>query len=140
MIVLRGQILLFTKQWVSAGTAVYTLPASPGQHVAQKVSAYQVDGLITGADISADGNMIILSGYTSLIQPFLYILSDPSGKGFKERDLFEGKLERKALALPYHQVEGIAIKSKEEIYISNEYLRLGNIIELSQQLHLFSGW
>ncbi len=140
MIVHRGQIFLFTKEWISAGTSVYTLPVSPGQHVARKVSACQVDGLITGADISADGNMLILCGYSALIQPFFYVLVDPSGRGFENGDLFGGSVKRIPLALPYHQVEGIAIKSAEEIFFSNEYLRLGSWIEVPQQVHLFYDW
>ena len=139
MIVHRGQIFLFTKEWITAGTSVYTLPASPGHHVARKVSACQVDGLITGADISADGSMIILCGYNALIQPFLYILKDPSGNGFEDGKLFEA-CQRIPLALPYHQVEGIAIKSAKEIYISNEYLSLGSWIKVPQQLHGFFDW
>ena len=110
MLVQRGEIFLFTKEWITAGTSVYTLPASPGHHVARKVASYQVDGLITGADVSADGSRIILCGYTALIQPFLYILEDPSG----------GSLQRIPLNLPYHQVEGIAIKSANEVFLTNE--------------------
>ena len=135
MIVHRGQIFLFTKEWISAGTTVYTLPASPGNHLARKVSSYPVEGLITGADISADGSMIILCGYSSLIQPFLYVLRDPSGKAFEKGDMFGGSHKRVPLALPYFQVEGIAIKSEEEVFISNEFLRLGSLIQVRQQVH-----
>jgi len=135
MIVHREQIFLFTKEWITAGTTVYTLPVSPGNHVARKVSSYPVEGLITGADISTDGAMIILCGYSSLIQPFLYVLRDLSGKGFEKEDLFGGIHQRIPLALPYFQVEGIAIKSEEEIYISNEFLRLGSLIQVRQQVH-----
>ena len=135
MIVHHGQIFLFTKEWISAGTSVYSLPCVPGQHIARKVSSYPIEGLITGADLSADGNTLILCGYSSLIQPFLYVLRDPFGKGFENGDLFGGSRERLPLALPYHQVEGVAIKSAEEIFISNEYLRLGTLIQIRQQVH-----
>jgi len=135
MIVLRGQIFLFTKEWISAGTSVYTIPARPGFHKARKVSEYPVVGLITGADISANGNTVILSGYNSLIQPFLYLLRDPSGKGFENEDLFRGSHQKIPISLPSHQVEGIAIKSAKEIFISNEYLRVGSWIKVLQQLH-----
>ncbi len=135
IIIHRGQIFLFTKEWISAGTTVYTLPVSSGNHVARKVSSYPVEGLITGADISADGSMIILCGYSSLIQPFLYVMKDPSGKGFEKEDLFGGSLQRIPLALPYFQVEGIAIKNEKDIFISNEYLRLGSLVQVRQQVH-----
>lgn len=130
MILHNGQIFLFTKEWISAGTTIYSLPANPGSHLARKVSSYPVEGLITGADITADGSMIILCGYSSMIQPFLVVLRDLSGESHK----------RVPLALPYFQVEGIAIKSAEEIFISNEFLRLGSLVQVRQQLHRVSGW
>ncbi len=136
MIVHRGQIFLFTKEWINAGSSVYKLPAIPGHHVARKVSHKQIEGLITGADISADGNTIILCGYTSVMYPFIYILKDPLEKGFEADDLFGGTRRRINLSLPSHQVEGIAIKSADEIFISNEYLKLGSWIEIPQQIHI----
>jgi len=135
MIVHRGQIFIFTKEWISAGSSVYKLPAIPGHHVARKVSHKRIEGLITGADISADGNTIILCGYTSVMHPFIYILKDPLEKGFEDDDLFGGTRRRINLSLPSHQVEGIAIKSADEIFISNEYIRLGSWIEIPQQIH-----
>jgi len=135
MLVRGGQLILFTKEWISGGTSVYTLPAVPGKHIAKKISSYPVEGLITGADISSDGNTIILCGYNALIQPFFCLFTDPSGKGFENGNLFGEHFEKISLSLPYHQVEGIAIKSHEEIYISNEYLKMGKLIQIPQQLH-----
>ena len=109
----------------------------PGQHVARKVSGYPVEGLITGADLSADGNTLILCGYSSLIHPFIYLCIDSAGKAFENADFFGGSHKRLSLALPYHQVEGIAIKSEDEIYISNEFLRLGSLVQIRQQVHRF---
>lgn len=126
MVVHDDQIFLFTKEWISGGTSEYALPNSPGKHLARKVRSYPVEGLITGADVSYDGNSLILCGYSTLIQPFLYILEDESSKALK----------RIPLALPYNQVEGVAIKSKNEVYISNEYFRAGSLITVPQKLHL----
>jgi len=126
MVVHRGQIYLFTKEWISASTSVYSLPASPGHHIASKISEIPVEGLITGADNSTDEDKVILCGYNSLIQPFICVLEDPAGPAFKKI----------LLSLPSHQVEGIAIKSEKEIYLSNEYLRLGRFLEVTQQVHL----
>jgi hypothetical protein len=136
MIVQGGKIFLFTKEWISAGTTVYTLPTEPGQHVAQKISSYPVEGLITGADLSADRNTLVLCGYNALIQPFFCLFRDLSGKGIEDGDLFGESYEKIRLALPYHQVEGVAIKNSGEIYISNEYLKLGNLIQVPQQMHM----
>lgn len=138
MVVQSGQIFLFTKEWISAGTSVYTLPARPGHHKASRLTSYPVEGLITGADISSDENTLILSGYNSLIQPFIYLLNDISDKKFDSGNFFGGTHQKIPLALPSHQVEGIAIKNAEEIYLTNEYLKLGSWIEVQQQLHVLN--
>ncbi len=114
MIVHKGRIFLFTKEWISAGTSVYTLPALPGHYTANMITEFPVMGLVTGADISADGNTIILIGYNTVIQPFLYIFSDLSGRGFEGMDLSGGSHQKKIILLPHHQAEGIAFKNTEE--------------------------
>lgn len=125
MIVHKGNIYLFTKEWITAGTTLYKLPASPGHHTARMINSYPLTGLITGADISADGNTIFLSGYTTVIHPFIYLLPDLGGA--------EGRKHQ--IGLPYHQVEGIAIKNTKEIYISNEYFSFASWIQVPQQIH-----
>jgi hypothetical protein len=115
MIVLNGKIYLFTKQWTSAGTALYELPAQPGTHVAQKKGNLQTNGLVTAAGYDAASKTVVLVGYgVPLLNRFIYLLYD-----YKENDFFSGN-KRKMTINVSKQTEAIAIMNRERILISNE--------------------
>ncbi|RZJ69750.1 MAG: T9SS C-terminal target domain-containing protein, partial [Flavobacterium sp.] len=82
MIVSADSIYLFTKQWVSKKTSVYALPKTAGTHVAQLKETYNVGGLITGTAYVEDKRVVVLTGYSNLLQPFLYLLYDFQGHTF----------------------------------------------------------
>jgi hypothetical protein len=48
-IVSSDSIYLFTKEWVSMKSSIYSLPKTPGNYSANLISQYDVQGLITGA-------------------------------------------------------------------------------------------
>lgn len=85
MIVSSDSIFLFTKQWVSNKTVVYSLPKLPGTYSAIRRSELDVQGMITGATYMESQRLITLCGYTNLLQPFLYLLYD-----FNQTDFFNG--------------------------------------------------
>lgn len=117
MIVRDGQIHLFTKNWLENNTTHYTIPASEGTYVAQKQETLAADGLVTGADISASG-VIVLSGYRlSSGVCFMWLLFDYTGAGF-----FSGNKRRIELGsvLLAGQVEGICLRENGYGYLSNE--------------------
>lgn len=122
MIVTDSGIYLFTKQWVSNGTMVYFLPKVPGSYAATPVTGYNVQGLITGATYVKDKNIIVLCGYSSLLQPFVYLLYDFTGN-----DFFSGTKRKIVLDIPFHQVEGIATANGLDYYITNERFSQLNI-------------
>ena len=70
------ELIIFTKQWQSLGTVAYTLPKTPGEHVARPVGSNSVNGLVTGATYNAVSSIIYLVGYSTLLQPFLFQLDD----------------------------------------------------------------
>jgi hypothetical protein len=114
MIVIDGKIYLFTKQWVSAGTVLYELPAKPGTHVAQKKGSLQTNGLVTGASYDAVTKTIVLVGYgVPLLNRFIYLLYD-----YKGHDFFSGN-KRKMTIVGSRQTEG-AIFIGKQVWISNE--------------------
>lgn len=126
-------IYLFTKQWISGQTAVYSLPNIPGSHIAEKKAQFNVRGLITGASYKETSGVVVLCGYTALLQPFLYLLYD-----FDAFRFFSGNKRRVEVSLAFHQVEGITTIDGEHYYISNEYFHNSQFnITTSQQLHLF---
>lgn len=114
-VVSADSIFLFTKQWVSNQTSVYSLSKAPGTHIANLKVTYNVQGLITGATSFLAENLIVLSGYSSSLQPFIYLLYDYNGTNF-----FSGNKRKIGLNLAFHQVEGIATNNGLKYYISNE--------------------
>jgi hypothetical protein len=130
LVVGSEHIYLFTKQWISGHTTVYTLPKQKGTHVAQKTDSYNISGLITGACYFEAEKVLVLCGYTGILQPFVYLLYD-----FPGDDFFAGNKRRVNISLPFHQVEGIASMDALSYYLSNEsYVKAP--VNISQQLHL----
>ncbi|HNW69737.1 MAG TPA: T9SS type A sorting domain-containing protein [Bacteroidales bacterium] len=131
-IVSSDSIFLFTKQWISKQTSVYSLPKTPGTYTARLKTTYNVDGLITGATYLPSKKLIALCGYSNMLQPFAYLLYDFSGY-----DFFGGNKRKMSLELPYHQIEGIATHNGLYYYFTNEYFSRFKIIGSEQKLHLF---
>ena len=130
-IVSVDSIFLFTKQWISQKTSVYSLPKTPGTHIANLKSAFDVQGLITGATYLETKKLIVLSGYTKELQPFVELLYDFDGYSF-----FSGNKRKIQLSLPFHQVEGIATTNGLKYYISNEQFEQPPFINTPQKLHI----
>jgi len=131
-IVSEDSIYLFTKQWVSNKTSVYSLPKNPGYYIAKLKSSYDVEGLITGAVYLESERIIALLGYSDLLEPFVYLLYDFKGSAF-----FGGNKRKIGLLLPYHQTEGISTADGIKYYISNESFSLYSVINVPQRLHIF---
>lgn len=137
------KLLVFTKNWADNTTNVYSIPKTSGRHNAILESSYTVNGLITGADISPDEDVLYLTGYSTSEAPFIYTIHDLPKNSF---DVFSGKVSEKKsdiVSIGY-QVEGIAVfeitPTTHRVYISNEEFRtsLGPIkIEVPAQLMLF---
>jgi len=130
-IVSADSIFLFTKQWVSRKTSVYSVSKTPGTHIAKLKSTFDVQGLITGATYLETKKLVALSGYSTELQPFIYLLYD-----FKGYNFFDGNKRKIQLSLPFHQVEGITSNNGTKYYISNEYYSLPPSINVQQKLHI----
>jgi hypothetical protein len=129
-IVSTDSIFLFTKQWVSKKTSVYSLPKTPGTYVAGLRSTLNVQGLVTGATFMESKGLIVLCGYSNLLQPYIYLLYD-----FYGFDFFSGNKRKITVSLPFHQVEGIATTDGLKYYISNEYFTQPPVTN-PQKLHV----
>jgi hypothetical protein len=130
MIVKNDSIYLFTKQWTAEQTSVYVLPKTPGNYKASLKNTFNVEGLITGATYCADKNIIALCGYSTLLNPFVFLLYD-----FKEDDFFSGKKIKIAIGLPFHQIEGITSLDGLHYFLSNERFVKKPFFNTPQQLH-----
>jgi hypothetical protein len=130
-IVSADSIFLFTKQWLSNKTSVYSLAKTPGRHTARLKFTLNVQGLITGAVYLESKRLIVLCGYSGLLEPFLYLLYDFTGS-----DYFNGNKRKILISLPFHQVEGIATGNGLKYYVSNESFVQLPYISVPQKLHI----
>jgi len=131
-VVTKDSLYLFTKQWRSKNTSVYTLPKTPGNYVANFKKNYAIKGLITGATFVEDKKIVVLCGYNKKLKPFVYLLYDYKGNNF-----FSANKRKIKLKLPFHQIEGIATSDGLNYYLSNENFSRKPIISNLQKMHLF---
>jgi hypothetical protein len=119
-VVSSDSIYLFTKQWLNNRSSVYVLPKLPGTYSAQLRGTLNVQGLITGATYLESKRLIVLSGYSAVVQPFFYFLYDFTG-----HDFLSGNKRKIDINLPFNQVEGITTKNGLKYYVTNEKLVKG---------------
>jgi hypothetical protein len=120
MVSLGDSLYIFSKNWANQRTKVYVLPKTPGTFTAHLKTEMFAGGLITSADFNEQDSVIMLTAYTKLLQPYIWLLWD-----FRESEVLSGNRRRINLNLPLHQVEGVAWKGGHEYWISNE--ALGNL-------------
>jgi len=132
MILSGDSIYLFTKQWISGGSSIYSLPKYPGVHKALYKVSHNVPGLVTAASYIESKQLVVLCGYTLLLDPFFYLLTD-----FRGTDFFSGNKRRVGIVLPFHQIEGLATEDGKNYYISNERTQLEEFPDKAQGLHIF---
>lgn len=132
MIVDKGKIHLFSKNWIDLNTTHYVINSlAAGIYIADSVETFQTDYLVTGADKAPDQNVVVFIGYLSTFpgKHFMQILSDYTGDSY-----FNGN--KRKLDLPdasqMGQAEGIAFKNNSYGYISNE-----NLFFVTQKLRSF---
>ena len=128
-IVSKDSIYLFTKEWLTNKTSMYRLPKTSGTHSAMFISSFDVQGLITGATFLESRRLLVLCGYSSSLQPFIYLLYDYPGYRF-----FEGNKRKIGLNLPFHQVEAITTQDGLNYHITNEAFNQSGL-SVPQQLH-----
>ncbi len=129
-IVTSDSIYLFTKEWISQKSSIYSLPKEPGTYVAQYRDSFDLEGLVTGATYLDDKNLVVLTGYSTLLQPFLFLLYD-----FQPFDFLSGNKRKLSINLPFHQVEGVATEDGLKYFISNEFFSY-SMVTVSQKLHV----
>ena len=139
-IVTGDSIYLFTKQWVSSQTTVYSIPKTPGTHVAHRGETYNVKGLITGVTYIPEYQLVVLCGYDydkknifSALHPFIILLYD-----FKDGYFFSGNKRRLDFGSGVKaQIEGIATSNALDYYLTCEHFhttRMGLAFDFPAQL------
>jgi hypothetical protein len=133
-VVSEDSIYLFTKQWINFETSVYAISKSPGEHIAEFKTSFDVNGLVTGACYFENEQLLALCGYSSnLLQPFIYLLYDFTGQHF-----FSGNKRKVNIDLLIHQIEGICSEDRLIWYLSNEHVVQKPFININAKLHTFN--
>lgn len=129
-VVTDDSIFLFTKQWISKGTALYSLPKTPGTYPANYITTYPIGALVTDAVYLKSKRILALCGYSSTyLSQFIYVFYD-----FEGNDFLNGKKQKFILNLGLfpHQVEGITTIDGGTYYVTNEYQSVS-----PQRMHIF---
>ncbi|MFK7772798.1 MAG: hypothetical protein AB8F94_11685 [Saprospiraceae bacterium] len=122
----ENELFLFSKNHLDQKTKLYSLSKNVGSHTANLLQEFNADGLITGATISEDNNVITLLGYHKEVvnqvekfDPFIWLLYD-----FEENKIFEGKTKKLDIEIKT-QMEAICFGNKKNLYFSHESETLG---------------
>lgn len=113
----NDSLYVFIKDWLNGWTKRYVLNDFSGSQIAQLKDSFYVNGLVTDACISEDGQKIILLGYKDDLTIFAWMLWD-----FPENEIFMGNKRRLELenVLTRGQTEGICLLDSNRGFISSE--------------------
>ncbi len=111
----EDSLFLFTKDWKTHRTGIYSLSVKPGNQVARFRTEWEVSGLITAAVYSPERQELYLLGYTPL-DPFIRIYSgfSPDGLSYTSVEHTEFNDWRGT------QTEGLMLSSNGSLYVSSE--------------------
>lgn len=99
------------------------MPAVPGTYTAHFKAVFNVNGLVTAADLSPDGTAAALLGYDETTgATFVWLLSDFPGTQFFRGNKRRIKLPSTALV---GQVEGVCFAENRRLLVSNERVTVG---------------
>jgi hypothetical protein len=116
-------LYIFSKNWVNLRTKLYILPKEPGLYAARLAGDIYADGLITGAAFNPVDSVILLTGYTKVLTPIMWLLWD-----FRDANVFGGNKRKININLALHQMEAAEWISGSEYLITNEaFTSLGNV-------------
>lgn len=126
---LNDTFYLFTKNRSSefdGTTFLYSIPNQAGNHAAKLLGSFKTcpdfrHCAITSADISPDGNKIVLLSYSHI-----WLFTD-----FKKDDFFKGKVQQIDLA-NFSQKEGICFVNNHKVFVTDERKKKngGNLYQL----------
>lgn len=115
-VAMGDSVILFTKDWLSNKTSLYTLPVQAGTYSAKFRKRYNITGLVTSAAYSKTKKELLLLGYQNYTYtPFIAEVPD-----FSLGNLSFLDLKRINFDLFGSQTEGIAYSADGSVYVSCE--------------------
>jgi hypothetical protein len=114
-VVMDDSVILFTKDWQTQQTRLYTLPAKAGNYEAKFRKTYDISGLVTAAAWSKTKRELLLLGYNILLSPFISVVPDFGLNNFTFSDTRKINFESSGV-----QAEGIVYSADGSVYVSSE--------------------
>ena len=114
--VLNNDLIILTKQWKSNGTVVYSIPKTPGTHVAQRIEEFNSNGLLTGATYNPLSEVLFIIGYSSTLGSFTIRADKPTNAA-----IFGATPERISFGGGLAQIEGITYVDRNTYLVSSEF-------------------
>ncbi len=116
MVVWQNKLYLFSKNWQNKKTRLYELETSEGTHIANYKDTFDINGLVTGATINKELNILLLSTYSKTLNVNIWSFSN-----YTNSDFFTADSKKLTLKTPLTaQVEGITFIDKYKAYLSSE--------------------
>ena len=94
LVVIAGDLYVFTKNWGNQKTDIYKISTIPGVYKAEHIGTLDIAGFVTAADYDVKSNSLVLVGY-SLQSPFLVKID-----AVHLQDIANGNFERYELQVP----------------------------------------
>jgi len=111
-------LYFFSKNWANKKTRLYSMSKLPGDYQLKPIAEFDVDFMVTGADITADGKNVALVGYKNY-RTYMMLFTNIEGENFFAGNALRLDLE----SLGSAQTEGVLFTDKNELYINTEETR-----------------
>lgn len=111
-------LYFFTKNWANKKTRLYSMSKRPGDYQLKPIAEFDVDFMVTGADITADGKTVALVGYKNY-RTYMMLFTNIEGQNFFSVNALRLDLE----SLGGAQTEGLVFTYKNELFINTEETR-----------------
>ena len=116
MVALNGKLYLFSKNWQNQQTRLYELSSQAGKHKANYISSFNTQGMVTGAAINKEMDILLLTTYSPLLNVNVWAFTN-----FKGHNLLGGNAKRLNFANPLSgQIEGVTFTGNHKAYLSSE--------------------
>lgn len=108
-------LILFSKNWVNGKTRMYKVSKMAGSYNLSPVDDFDVDGLVTGADLCLETNQLALIGYKDRV-PFIFLFNNFNGNKLGTDKVYRFNLNK----LKNSQTESISYIDKDIVVFSTE--------------------
>ena len=116
MVAYKGKLYLFSKNWENLQTRLYELETTEGTLVANYKSSFETEGLVTGATVNSELDILLLTTYSTTLNVNIWSFSN-----YNNADFFNGTAKQLNPTTPIQaQVEGITFVSNNRAYLSSE--------------------